>query len=240
MGRTLLFNEYPTDQRGTYFRQFWDVNGVPNPQPDVQPIAQWPKTAALGDNSSRPNPNYLVLVLRAEVLRRYPNMVLYAVQAQWTADGRRGVPATNAVELPPDFLGTLGIGAGFWGFRLDIDEARGAVSPDAGAAGWYFAIQEHPSEPRFGLEPAASTFATAPTSWPTMRWSDLVADEGSLGGLTYIDLNAALPTVSGIVDAKHAAWHAGDGARSSDVAYITYREPARLLVHASRMIPADA
>jgi len=24
MTRTLLFNEYPIDQRGTYFRQFWE------------------------------------------------------------------------------------------------------------------------------------------------------------------------------------------------------------------------
>ena len=25
MGRQLLWNGYPTDQRGSYFRQFWDV-----------------------------------------------------------------------------------------------------------------------------------------------------------------------------------------------------------------------
>jgi hypothetical protein len=239
MGRTLLFNEYPTDQRGTYFRQFWDVNGVPNPAPDIQPIARWSKTAALGDNSSRPNPNYLVLVLRAEVLRRYPNMVVYAVKAEWTADGRRAVPATNAEELLPDFLGTLGVGAGFWGFRLDVDKARGASSQDAGDAGWYFALQEHPSEPRFGLEPATSAFATAVTSWPTTRWSDLAADAIALAGLDYIDLTATLPIVSSVVDPKQAAWHASDGARASDLAYVTYREPTRLLVHASRMIPPD-
>src|SRR5881275_1995457 len=27
-GRELLWREYPTDQRGSYFRQFWDVSGV--------------------------------------------------------------------------------------------------------------------------------------------------------------------------------------------------------------------
>ena len=26
--RELLWREYPTDQRGSYFRQFWDVRGV--------------------------------------------------------------------------------------------------------------------------------------------------------------------------------------------------------------------
>ena len=27
MARELLWREYPTDQRGSYFRQFWDVSG---------------------------------------------------------------------------------------------------------------------------------------------------------------------------------------------------------------------
>jgi hypothetical protein len=29
MSRTLLYNEYPTDLRFTYFQQFWDSRGVP-------------------------------------------------------------------------------------------------------------------------------------------------------------------------------------------------------------------
>ena len=77
-----LFNEYPTDQRGTYFRQFWDVNGVQNAGPDINPIAAWPKTSPLGGNSARPGiDTYLVLIVRAELLRRYPNTIVYAVQA---------------------------------------------------------------------------------------------------------------------------------------------------------------
>jgi len=31
MGRELLWREYPTDQRGSYFRQFWDVKGIIRP-----------------------------------------------------------------------------------------------------------------------------------------------------------------------------------------------------------------
>ena len=29
--RELLWREYPTDQRGSYFRQFWDVSGYQPP-----------------------------------------------------------------------------------------------------------------------------------------------------------------------------------------------------------------
>ncbi len=241
MGRTLLFNEYPTDQRGSYFRQFWDVRGVQNPGPDINAIAQWPTTAELGSNSTRPGiDTYLVLILRAELLRRYPNTIIYAVQAQWNADGSRSVPTKDPVELHPEFLGSLGEGAGFWGLKLAAKEARGAGAPIEGPAGWYFAIQEHTSEPRFGLEPPNTAFATSPNSWLALAWSDLAADANALAQVGYVDLGTALPNVGSVVDPKNAKWHVAEGARASDLAYITYREPARLLVHASRMIPADA
>lgn len=238
LGRTLLFNEYPTDQRGTYFRQFWDVNGVQNPGPDINPIAAWPKTSQLGGNSARPGVDtYLVLIIRAELLRRYPNTIVYAVQAQWNSDGTRSI-ATSPVELHPDFQGALGSGAGFWAFKLTTADARGSEST-SGPAGWYFALQEHSSEPRFGLEPAAAAFATSPTKWQQLAWSDLATDANALAQLQYVDLGAALPNVGAVSDPSSAKWHV-DGARASDLAYITYREPARLLVHASRMIPSDA
>jgi hypothetical protein len=241
MGRTLLFNEYPTDQRGSYFRQFFDVKGVPDPLPDINPIAQWPSTSALGANAGRPNvDNLLVLIVRAELLRRYPNTIVYAVQAQWNQDGSRSVPKDGAVIMQPEFQGSLGIGAGFWGFTLTKADALGADSPSAGPAGWYFALQEHTSEPRFGLEPAGSTFATSPISWQTLAWSDLVTDANALAQLTYIDVGATLPDTSHIGGPAH--WHdsATQTARASDFAYATYREPVRLLVHASKMIPSGA
>ncbi len=240
MGRTLLFNEYPTDQRGSYFRQFWDVSAVEQPLPDINPIAAWPKTAALGSNSSRPTPDALVLLVRAELLRRYPNLVVYAVKAEWDAQGTRRVPATDAVEKSPDFSGTLGAGAAFWGFPLSKSEARGAASEAEGDAGWYLALQEHPSEPRFGLAPPSATFGGHPTSTETLAWSDLAADAGGFASLDYITLAGALPNLSALTDAGGASWHVADGVRASDVAYLTYREPSRLLIHASRMIPSDA
>ena len=38
MSRQLLWNGYPTDQRGSYFRQFWDVSAyVPQPGDPTNP-----------------------------------------------------------------------------------------------------------------------------------------------------------------------------------------------------------
>ncbi|MEO6773090.1 MAG: hypothetical protein ABI467_08705 [Kofleriaceae bacterium] len=238
MARTLLFNEYPTDQRGTYFRQFWNVDGVPNPEPDINAIATWPKTAALGANSARAGVDSdLVLIVRAELLRRYPNTIVYAVPARWNAGSREMDP--TAAPLYPTFQGTLGVGAGFWGLQLTATEARGTDTPD-GPAGWYFALQEHSSEPRFGLEPEGATYGTAPGTWQALAWSDLASDAAALAQIQYIDLGALLPTTNSVVNPKNARWHVADGARASDLAYITYREPIRLLVHASKMIPTDA
>jgi len=253
MARTLLFNEYPTDQRGTYFRQFWDsTTNVPEAGPpvdpntltDIKPIDAWGAASALGANSGRPTPqggDYLVLLLRAELMRRYPNIVVYATRAKWKADGTRDVDDTT--EQHPAFQGRLGAGVGFWGFDLTVTQVRGGPAK-TDDPGWFFILQEPPTEPRCGLEPPV-TFGQQPAQWPDMAWGDLAADETTLGQITYVDLNAALPDTTTVNDPKHAVWHADagtgpTGARASDLAYITYRVPIRVAVHASTMIPADA
>src|SRR5690606_26471298 len=94
MTRELLWNEFPTDQRGTYFRQFWSVahhileNGSTKPPDelrDIKPLRQWAETADLGDNSPRPplqqngqDQPFLVLVIRAQLIQKYPNVIVYA------------------------------------------------------------------------------------------------------------------------------------------------------------------
>ena len=40
MSRELLWRNYPTDQRGTYFRQFWDTSAG-DEQPDIEMISKW-------------------------------------------------------------------------------------------------------------------------------------------------------------------------------------------------------
>ena len=59
MARELLWREYPTDQRGSYFRQFWDVSGyLPGAGEDVSNLSEklkdipeihtWRKASKLG------------------------------------------------------------------------------------------------------------------------------------------------------------------------------------------------
>ncbi len=49
MSRELLWRNYPTDQRGTYFRQFWDTSAG-SEQPDIDTITKW-GDRKLGENA---------------------------------------------------------------------------------------------------------------------------------------------------------------------------------------------
>jgi hypothetical protein len=112
--RELLWREYPTDQRGTPFRQFWDVRGVFNADNlsdealkeslrDIPPLHKWAPTSLLGEHDNREqgkaNEEELVLVIRGELLKRYPNAVIYAHRACWQ---RKAVTtADHDPKLPP-------------------------------------------------------------------------------------------------------------------------------------------
>ena len=77
MGHELLWRNYPTDQRGTCFQQFWDTTD--DDKRDIAPITLW-GDRKLGNNSPNSSGS-LVLLIRGELLRRYPNSVIYAVPA---------------------------------------------------------------------------------------------------------------------------------------------------------------
>ena len=88
MGRELLWRGYPTDQRGTYFRQFWNVKDHIQvgqgqvPYKDIAPIHTWDKASPLGNHRSAGYPSTpIVLVLKGELIRANPDLVIYAHQA---------------------------------------------------------------------------------------------------------------------------------------------------------------
>jgi hypothetical protein len=149
MSREMLWNEYPSDQRWTTFRQFWDAKGyalAPNEQPnpegfrDIKHIYKWSRAGHLGDNWARrvaPSQT-LVLLLRAELIRRYPNVVVYAVQSSGTS-----YPTSPAQESFPIFSGQLGLDTTYYGFELSVTQVQNATQK------WFFIMQEQPGEPRF-------------------------------------------------------------------------------------------
>jgi len=111
MNRELLWNGYPTDQRGTIFQQFWDPSGWADgdgsgPRQDtafldITPVKTWTRTSVLGSHTGRsPNVEHLVLLVRGDVIKRYPNVVVYAAKAVDPGGGRRCRSTTPSGSTP--------------------------------------------------------------------------------------------------------------------------------------------
>lgn len=242
LGRELLWRRFPTDPRKTFFRQFWDpvaAGGAAPTAGDIPPLDRWRADARLGENAEGQGEPRLVLVLRGDLVRRYPNLLTSAIRAEWTATGRR----LSADERQPIFAGRLEPDVAFFGFPLTVEQARsGATQLGQGDPGWFFVVQEQPSEPRFGLDVGAAG-APRPTGWNDLQWGHLAADDAALAGLGYIDLDAELPDTRGVAAPPGIAWHADSGlgpsgARASHLAFITLQRPMRVAVHADELLPA--
>jgi hypothetical protein len=273
--RELLWREFPTDQRGTYFRQFWDVGAykvAAGTDPDalreelydIPKLHTWSGASKLGEHDNREIggavEEEVVLVIRGELLKRYPTAVIYAHRAQWqlNADGSidRSKPRlpievadTEALDPPRDKIKTPLYGAkvmpdiSFFGFDLTVPAAKGGTGEHAGDdPGWFFVIKERPGEPRFGLDverPAGMPLVT----WNDLAWNDVLVSDGTL------KLEAAMPArvleAPGIDEPQpekdqHAEdvsvpWNASTNA--ADVAYVLFQVPVLVAVHAAEMLP---
>ena len=155
INRELLWNGYPTDQRGTIFQQFWDPSGwvdgdgsgdrPPSAFLDITEVRSWDRASSLGSHTGRtPNVGHLVLLVRGDVIKRYPNVVVYAAKAD--LDTNTGAITINdSKQIYPVFQSVLTGDVAYYSFELTLDEARGSSTD----GGYYFVLQEHPSEPKF-------------------------------------------------------------------------------------------
>jgi hypothetical protein len=217
--RELLWREYPTDQRGSYFRQFWDVSSIlkdpaladkpedeqREPYYDITKLHEWRRLSKLGDHDNRQKPGEpakeeVVLVIRGELLKKYPTAVVYAHKADWTKNEHNVIdvkeprslanPEEGDKEKPdPRFVRTPLYSAKvdpdiyFFGFDLTVSEARGESEPQTPTldnAGWFFVIKERPGEPRFGLDITATDGSSQQLiTWNDLDWGKVVpAEEG--------------------------------------------------------------
>lgn len=191
MSRELLWRGYPTDQRGSCFRQFWDPSGcIPAPTStqteadvlelckDLPPLHLWQGAelgASFGSHLAGGAPaakSQIVLLVRGQLLQRYPNANVFLARAAWDATGKRG-PVTTSEKEPDDirrpiFRGTLAPDITFLGFQITRDVAVGLPAAVDNTPGWFLALEQHATEPRFGgavAVPANTDAARLATSW---------------------------------------------------------------------------
>jgi hypothetical protein len=256
MARELLWREYPTDQRGTPFRQFWDPR-VALPQPeetaedrrerlyDIPPMHRWPLNARLGDNDQRGAKDDLVLVVRGELLKKYPTTAVYAQRAVRRGDGARvPVDLTDGMVPPPELVRLPRYEAKvepdlyLLGFDLSADEARGTATDP----GWFFVLKERPGDPRFGVDEGPATRVEV---WNDLTWDDV---DPQRRGFLALDAGTAVPlaTFDGSDDDREKKEQRGEdenlplwysGLSSADLAYILFQVPVMVAVHAQEMLP---
>lgn len=252
MTRELLWREFPIDYRGTYFRQFWDSNDDENIK-DIPPIHKWSRIKSpneLGTHNLRAaqsGKTQLVLVIRGELLKKYPTAVVYAQKAVW---GKKNnavdvneeralteIPASEQNNPPKSLLKTPLFEAKiepdvyFFGFDLDDEEARGTKNPTNpnDDPGWFFVLKERPGEARFGLDIEKSETLSG---WNNLSWKDVGNTDN-----TYIQLNKTinLDPSSATTDDQQARW--SPSTNSAELAYILYQVPVMVAIHASKMLP---
>ncbi|MEU6578246.1 DUF3892 domain-containing protein [Streptomyces sp. NPDC046805] len=239
LGRELLWREFPTDRRATAFRHFWDARGTVAPgqeQPDVPPMRDWGRFGRLGETLRRPpgGDDAVVLLVRGEVVRRFPSLGLHARRA--LAPGGPGGPRRLGEErLEPVFSGEIGSDVLFVGFPLTVAAALGSDTDP----GWFFVFEEHPTAPAFGLDnpPKDAVYGPGPFTWRDVTWAATVRSAVELAALTHLGTRPAFGTDPRPLhpgsDAPRLSW----AHNASTLAHITLQQPVRVAHHASALLP---
>lgn len=211
MGRELLWHEFPTDQRGTYFRQFWrssrraDAGALP----DIDPIDEWYSTP-LGQHAAGTGSDRLVLLLRSELLRRYPSAKVFAVSR---------APSAPEQEYQPVFAGTLDPDVTYVGF--DIGRAQFEASP---LGTWFFVIQQQPTEPLFGAEQPEDPSDANRRGYFMLTGPRSIADLSAIKDSSQDGRRPDRPE------------DVGDGLKSSLLARWLFRHPVRVEISADALL----
>ena len=229
MARKLLWREYPTDQRGTYFKRFWGETD------DIVPIPGFDPNTGLGTHVAGGAQPHLVLLVRGELLRRYPSAIVYAMPAR---GGQEKPVFDEARIIRPIFRGSLKPDVTFVGFPLTEAQVRAGIpnsDPTLAEEYWFF-IAEHPTEPRFGLHnPQWDLPIATPTSPDDVTWAHVARTPVELATLAYAPTSAPFAPLAGAhlgpapIDVRY-------GQDAGAQAHITYRNPVRVAMHANDVL----
>jgi hypothetical protein len=216
----LLWRGLPADRRATAFTRFWPHAGG---AADIDDITTWDVNGHVGSHLlSQPA---AILLIRSELVRRYPTVLIAAVPAVWKADGSRSPAGDPARLVLPGFRGRIGSDVLYAGFsQPSLADAIGGGKPD-GPAGWFFLLSENPGDPRFGLD---ATAASTQPARATLAWTHL-----SLPTDARYATVAAFPPVP---DANFSPQQA----TAASLASLTRQRPFRAFLHASLLVRLPA
>ena len=151
MGRELLWREYPTDQRGSYFRKFWDSEATPQDIHnenffDVAPLHTW--TGELGTNHMEFKTGLMFFAFKGKLMRQFPSTQVFLHKAEGTYNAATG-NGTTKFKTPvlekenvnmPVIQAHIREDILLVGFKINFDDALG--NPERNDFGYFLAFME--------------------------------------------------------------------------------------------------
>ncbi|MEM1349198.1 MAG: hypothetical protein AAGI01_11625, partial [Myxococcota bacterium] len=248
MLRELTWRGFPTDTRATFFRQFFDVSDQITSETtelerealyDIEAMFMWGLSESLASGvRPKAGSNSVVLVVRGELLRRYPDTLVYAVPGEVDTSGgvatRSPAYFTNTSGSPaqftgvfPSFRAVIDPDIMLLGFELTQAELRGDMDAPTADAGYYFVLQEPLTNTRFGLDEGDARSSIE--SWSELTWETM-----TLAGGTYVHASTSLPAGPAFEPPDDAGVSWGMGA--SHMAAILHQRPFLIAIHADDML----
>jgi hypothetical protein len=238
MSRELLWREFPTDQRGSYMRMFWDKSDsiaatAENPQYDVtEELHLW--NGRLGENIES-EAEYLVLVVRGKLLEKFPDTLIFAQQAEFVgtpdpdnlANAQRKMKTDGQSKFPA-FTAKLGTDVTLVGFEMSKQEAlgwNGSNQFTVDNAGYFFALQERPGQLRFGAD--VSGTVQGMVTWDDLSWTAM--NNPSI-------INTNIPFTGNPISFNDTIAMDQWGKSSAEMAYFLTQKPILFLIHSKDMM----
>jgi hypothetical protein len=230
MGRELVWRNFPTDQRGTVFSFFWDQVAANNPPPDIREIHRWQNQLG-GNKDNLGQAANLVLVIKGDLIRRYPSTIVYALKISpkgnfWSkAYPNNNPPMSGDQMINPIFRAQVGADILCVGFPISLANVEGPAQDGE----YYFILQENQDLPRFGFDVAGSKRIkeSAGCQNQEIDLNDLSWSDVTLDGAGYLT-EFGQPPLTGN-DARPVT--------SATIAYKTYQQPIRVAIHSSELLP---
>jgi hypothetical protein len=223
MGKELMWNEYPTDMQGTYFRKFWDDNDYfGEGEIKLKEINLW--NSSLGDNIDQDFDNSVFLIIRGELFRKYPNVLIYAQKSNLNGT----TFSLGEDKLYPESRANITEDTYLLKFKISSDELLGDLTTNPG---WFFIFQERPGQLRFGLDITETPDTIK--KWSDLSWQHLLTENGNTINIgssidSYGDLNTLL--IDPELDKNE--WNSN----SANTAYIFLQMPYMMAIHAKTLL----
>jgi hypothetical protein len=267
MASELLWRTYMTDQRGSYFRQFWDVSEIVNRDPgkdaaqleedlsDIRPLHSWGSSTDLGTHENRPLPrggaaeSKLVLVVRGDLFKKYPSTIIFAQKAKWVDDEEDDFLPPRKIRVldeahpqqnrkDPIFKAEVEPDIKFIGFDLTASIVKGDPKPPE--------TDGDPGDPGwfFVLQqrPGEPRFGmdivgTEALETQPTEWNELTWNH--LGPPDAVEIIDLSVTQTLNADDDSPDKKITWGSNAADMAYILFQAPVMVAVHAADMLDLE-